>query len=156
MGFVVAFVATWFAVFIFYGMNKRLSVAENAFVFLVTMILGINSTWIIGEEFRWIVTTKEGVLYSGVLIYRIVLFPMVFVIVMNAVYMLRGLVGKLLSGVTALISLAVLNMAFLSYGMIRYAKWNLFCESMVTALLLLLVYALLRMFRKAADKRWSA
>ncbi|MCR2803979.1 hypothetical protein [Paenibacillus soyae] len=156
MGFVVAFVAAWFALFIFYGMNKRLSIVENAFVFLASMALGIHLSWFIVEEFKWIEMTKDGLSYAGVLLYRIVLFPMVFVLVMNAVYKLRGIAGQLLSGVTALASLAVLNMAFVAYDMIRYTKWNLFYETLVTALLLLIVYVLLRGFRKAADKRWAA
>ncbi|MEK3883665.1 hypothetical protein [Paenibacillus sp. PL2-23] len=156
MGFVTAFVAAWLAAFIFYGMNKRLSVVENTFVFLVAMIIGIHLTWFVVEELQWIESTDEGFLYAGALLYRSVIFPLVTVILMNVVCRLGAVSRQLLAGAISLLALLALNAAFLFYDIQRYVKWSLLYEALAIVLMQLLVYVLLRFYRRASERRWSA
>ncbi|HZG76960.1 MAG TPA: hypothetical protein VEZ72_14000 [Paenibacillus sp.] len=153
MGFVVMFVAAWAAVFIFYSMKERLSIVENAFVFLVVLTLGINLSWIVAEEWKLIELTKDGLLYTGFIVYRSVVVPMVFLIATNAMLRARRASTAAVSAAAALAALVALNGAALHYDIVRYERWNLGYDALSFLLMFAVVFALLRLYRKAVYGR---
>ncbi|RIX60090.1 hypothetical protein D3P08_00410 [Paenibacillus nanensis] len=150
MGFVLIFVLTWLAVFIIYGMYKKLSVLENTFVYLVVLTLGINIAWIVAEELKLISITKDGLLFTGYVLHRSVLIPFIYVILMNLVFRFQSVAGRLLCAGGALVLLLALDGVMLAYEVIRYLKWNLWLEAIEIVALQLATYLLLRLYRKAA------
>ena len=150
MGFVIIFAAAWLAAFIVYAMNKKLSVLENTFVYLVVLTVGINIAWIIAEELKLTSITKDAVLYAGFILYRSILIPLIYVIAMNAIFRARSVAARFLYGGGTLILLLALDGVMLAYEMIDYLKWSYWQEVVEIALLLTVTYLLLRLYRKAA------
>lgn len=153
MGFVVMFVAAWLAVFIFYCMHERLSILENAFAFLVVLTLGINASWIVAEELKLVELTKDGLLYAGFIVYRTVVMPLVFVIALNAIVRAERAAVALFAAAASVAALVALNAAALHYDIVRYEKWNLGYDAIAHVLMLAVVYALLRLYRRAVYGR---
>lgn len=150
MGFVLIFALTWLAVFIIYGMYKKLSVLENTFVYLVVLILGINIAWIVAEELKLTSITKDGLLFAGYVLYRSVLIPLIYVVLMNMVFRFQSAAGRLLCAGGAVVLLLALDGVMLACEVIRYLKWNLWLEAIEIVVLQLVTYLLLRLYRKAA------
>lgn len=150
MGFVIIFAATWLAMFIVYTMYKKLSVLENAFVYLVVLTIGINIAWIIAEELKLTSITKEGILYAGYFLYRSILIPLISIILMNFVFRTHSVAIRLMYAGGALVLLLALDGIMLAYEIIRYVKWNLWFEAIEIVLLQLVTYLLLRLYRKVA------
>lgn len=153
MGFIVMFVAAWIAVFVFYSMEERLSILENTFVFLVVLTLGINLSWIVAEELKWIELTKDGLLYSGFIAFRSVVIPMVFVIAMNAMLRAGRASTAIVSAAAAVGALVALNGAAVHYDIFRYERWNLGYDAISHLLMLAIVFGLLRLYRRAVYGR---
>ncbi len=153
MGFVVMFVAAWLAVFIFYCMHERLSILENAFAFLVVLTLGINASWIVAEELKLVELTKDGLLYTGFILFRTVVLPFVVVIALNAMILAERATVALFAAAAAVASLVALNGAALHYDIVRYEKWNLGYDAITHILMLAVVYALLRLYRRTVYGR---
>lgn len=83
MGFVVFFFVAWLVVSIFSLIKKKLSIIENTFVFLIILILSINFSWIVIEEWKLISLSKKGFEYTGYLLNRSVILPMLILIQIN-------------------------------------------------------------------------
>ncbi|MFC0211437.1 hypothetical protein ACFFK0_03060 [Paenibacillus chartarius] len=148
MGFVVIFVAAWLAVFIFYAMNKSLTIAENAFVYLTVMIIEINFTWIVAEELKLVELTKDGLLYAGFILNRTIVLPLLFVIMLNAVYRAGSIVRALIPVGVALAVILGLD-ALLQYFQITiFRQWNLFYDAIHIAILQAVSWGLLMLYRK--------
>ncbi|WP_309122209.1 hypothetical protein [Paenibacillus sp.] len=156
MGFVVMFVASWLAIFIFYLLQERLTILENAFVFLVALTLVINVSWIVTEELKLVEITKDGLAYTGYLLNRSIGAPMIFVIVMTAVFRANAAWTALASAAAALAALVALNGAALYLDILRYPKWNLGYDALLFAALLAVVYGLLRLYRRTVYGRRSS
>ena len=150
VGFVITFAAAWLAMFIVYGMNKKLSVLENTFVYLVVLILGINIAWIVASELKLTTITKDAVLYAGFILYRSVLTPLIYVILMNVMFRARTVALRLLYAGGALILMLALESLMMAYEIIRYVQWSLWHEAIEAALLIAVTYWLLRLYRKVA------
>jgi len=156
MGFVVMFAAAWLAVFVLYSMNKSLSVLENAFVFLIVLTLGINISWIVAEEFKLIALTKNGLLYSGFIIFRSVVVPLLLVIAMNVIFKYKSAWGVVFAVAGTLAVFLALNGAALFYKIHRYERWNIGYDALVFLSLTAVVYALLQLYRKVVYGRYPA
>ena len=148
MGFVFAFVASWMAVFVFYGMKKRLSPAENAFVYLTAMTLGVNAIWIIAEELKWVELTKDALPYAGYLLYRTFAVPLMYVIAFNLAFRPRPNARTFL-WLGALCAVGVAgNEALRWLGVYRYQAWNFGYDAIRAAALVAVCYGLLLLYRK--------
>ncbi|TLS49277.1 hypothetical protein FE782_25820 [Paenibacillus antri] len=153
MGLVVMFIASWLAIFIFYSFQERLTILENAFVFLVSLTLVINASWIIAEELKLVELTKDGVAYTGFILNRSVGVPMIFVIAMNAVFRAKRVWTALASVAVVLAALVGLNGLGVYFEIAKYEKWNLGYDAISYAALLAIVYGLLRLYRKTVYRR---
>jgi hypothetical protein len=153
MGFVVIFAAAWLSVFILYSMDKSLSILENTFIYLIILTIGINISWIVAEEFKLMEITKDELLYAGFILYRSLIIPMIYVILMNAVFKVRTVSRALLSAGVALGAILALNGILLFYRILQYEKWNLFYDAVQFLLLQVFIYALVKLYRKAVYVR---
>ncbi|PZD95270.1 hypothetical protein DNH61_11990 [Paenibacillus sambharensis] len=149
MSFVVMFVAAWLSSFILYSMNKSLSVAENVFVYLIILAIGLNISWFVAEEFKLVDITRNGLSYTGFLIYRTVTFPILYVIMLNAAFKSGKTAGALLSACAVVAVILSLNGLMLFYEAFIYKKWNLFYDAVIIILLQAVSYGLLKLYRKA-------
>ncbi|WP_373228885.1 hypothetical protein [Cohnella sp.] len=148
MGFVVIFVMAWLAVFIFYTMDKSLSIIENAFVYLIILTIGINISWVVAEELKLVELTKDGLLYAGFILYRSIVIPMIFVIMFNAVYKVRFTILVILLMGVALGTILAVNGLMLFYGIFHYKQWYLFYDLILIVLMQAASFALLKLYRR--------
>jgi hypothetical protein len=153
MGFVVLFAAAWLSAMIVYSMEKSLSILENAFIFLLVLIIGINVSWIVGEEFKLMKITKDGLLYAGFILERSIVVPIIYVILMNAVYSARSVARALLYAGVALGILLGLRGVLLFYRILEYDGWNLLYDAIQIVLLQALIYALVQLYRRTVYER---
>lgn len=83
MGFVTFFFLTWLFVLIFAFIRKKLTIVENTLVFLIILIVSINFSWIIIDEMKLITLTKNGFDYTGYLLNRSIIIPILLLIQLN-------------------------------------------------------------------------
>lgn len=150
MGFVIVFAAAWLAMFIVYTMYKKLSLLENTFVYLVVLTIGINISWIVAEELKYTAVTKDGLLFAGYFLYRNLLMPLFYIILMNAVFRFRSVAIRLACAGGALVLLLALDWVMVTNKIIFYLKWNYWLEAVEIVMLQLITYLLLRLYRKVA------
>lgn len=156
MGFVVMFVAAWLAIFMFYTLRKALSISENTFVYLAGLTLLIHVTWVIAEEFKLVAHTKEELLYAGFLINRSLTIPTLYMITMNMIFRAKKVFIKVL-WVAALLGVLVgLHGISIFYEFVTYTKWNIAYDLLLHLLLVGIIYAALRLFRKTLYRRKSS
>lgn len=148
MGFVVLFAMAWLTIFTFYAMDKSLSIAENAFVYLVILTIDINISWIIEEELKLVELTKNGLSYAGYILCRSIVVPMIFVIMFNAVYNAKSTAMAIVSMGTALAIILALNGLMLAYGIFHYKHWTIFYDAIQIVLVQAASFALLWLYRR--------
>jgi hypothetical protein len=149
MGFVVIFVVAWIAVFIFYSMNKSLSILENGFVYLIILTIGINISWVVSEELKLVVLTKDGLLYAGFILYRSILIPMIYAIMFNAIYKAKSTSTTLVSMGVVLVIILALNGVLRFYDVWSYKNWNIFYDILQIVLMQAIGFATLKLYRRA-------
>ncbi|MGJ9384900.1 hypothetical protein [Salipaludibacillus sp. CF4.18] len=150
MGITVFFFASWLVCVAFAVMPKKLSLVENTFVYLIILIVSINFSWIIIEEFKLITLTKNGVDYTAYILNRSVIIPMLIIMQLN-------LIQKSNSGAkSAIIVIStvaiMLGLSFLStqFNITTNKKWNFGYDGIYFLTLHLIGYYVFKMFRKIA------
>lgn len=129
MGFVVFFILTWLVVSIYTIIQKELTIVENTFVFLIVLVVSINFSWIIGDELKLITYTEKGLPYTGYLLNRSIIIPVLILIHLNFLmkretYLMKSMI--LLSSVLLLVGISFLST---SLNITEFPKWNLGYEA---------------------------
>lgn len=153
MSFVWFFAASWAAGFAFYSMRKSLSLIENTIVFLLALILSINYSWTLIEEFKVIELTKEPLDYTAYLMYRSVLTPCLFSIWMNVLYWKKEL--SIAVPATAALAgiLFGLNSLAHYYQIYVYTSWSAAYDLLAVCVLTAVIYFVYRLFMKLIQRR---
>ncbi|HZG84316.1 hypothetical protein [Paenibacillus sp.] len=156
LGFVIMFVTAWAAVLILYSMDKGLSFIENVFLYLVILTIGIHVSWVIAEEFKLVEITRDGLSYTGYLLYRTVAFPIFFVILINIIFKSKKIAVALITAGLGIAVILSLHGVLLFYRILEYKRWNLFYEAIHIALLFAVGYGLLKAYRKLVYREVNA
>jgi hypothetical protein len=124
MGFVVFFLLAWLVGSILAVIQKKLTLAENTLVFLVVLILSINFSWIVIEELKLIKLTKSRLEYTGFLLNRSVITPILVLIQVNLLLRCKTMMMK----ITLIVAVAFLmtGVSILSnyFEIIENKQWN--------------------------------
>ncbi|MRX73456.1 hypothetical protein GJU40_15030 [Bacillus lacus] len=152
MGFEVFFFASWLAVSYFLLMKKRLSFQENAFVLMLCLIVNIQYTWIVFEEFERIQSSQDPFQYIAFLMNRSVIFPLVITILMNAAFSMKSLNKRILILALSVAVLTALSALSLLFEIISFSHWNLLYDAIYFTLLNIAVYFGLRGFHSLEKK----
>lgn len=156
MGFVILFAAAWLSVFMFYSMKKSLSLLENTFVFLMMLTIGIHLNWVVVEELKYVTSTEDGLLYAGLMSYRLITMPMIFVLMANGIGRSRTWARAYLTLGAAFAALLSLWVIMMAYEVVVNVKWNLFYEALYIAALQALCLLLLKLYRRQLGREASA
>jgi hypothetical protein len=148
MGFVVFFSVTWIAVFVLSNMAKSLTLLENALVFLVVLIIGINVSWILIDELNMIQATQEGLKYTAYLLCRSALIPLIYTIAVNYMYRSWTSAAKWLAAAICAIVVLGIHAGEQWFRILQFRQWNYFYDAIYVLLLELLAYVVLKLFRK--------
>ncbi|MDR6125142.1 hypothetical protein QFZ87_004739 [Bacillus sp. SLBN-46] len=148
MGFVVFFLLAWLVIFLFAGMKKKLTFVENTLVFLIILIVSINYSWIVIEELKLIKLSHHYLNYTGYLLNRSVIIPMVTLIQLNLLCRCKTRWMKLTVMITAVIFM--MGVSFLSnfYSITEFQRWHYWMDGIYYFILYLIAFLSFRFFAK--------
>ncbi|MGG1674863.1 hypothetical protein ACIFOT_03830 [Neobacillus sp. NRS-1170] len=150
MGFVIFFFLSWLIILIFSFIQKKLSLIENTFIFLIILIASINFSWIVIDEFQLIIRTKEGFGYTGYLLNRSVIIPFLILIQFNLLAAGQTLTKK---GIIVICSVILfITFSFLSnlLNITDYKNWHYGYDIVYFIFLDLLTIIAYRLFKRAS------
>ncbi|MCY8234630.1 hypothetical protein [Priestia endophytica] len=152
MGFSFFVFLSFLVITLFVTMRKSLSIVENTFIYLLVLIINVNATWIINEEFKLINVTEETAPYIGFLLERSLIILILFVITFN--YFYRNITPRaiMITDFIFLIFTLLLRKYSNMLNIYHYKQWNLFYEALYILGLLLIIFVLHKGFRKLMRK----
>ncbi len=130
-------------------MKKSLSFVENIFVFLIILIVSVNWSWIIFEEFKFLELSRQPLDYTAFLMNRSIGIPLIIVITLNAAVRSANVKGKayLYVGLSTVILLG-LKMIGNFLNITKLNNWNTLYDVLYFISLHLIAYFSLQMYRK--------
>ncbi|QKY70707.1 hypothetical protein [Lentibacillus sp. CBA3610] len=140
MAFSIFFVLTWLAVFTFGVIQKKLSLVENTFVFLITLIVSINFSWIVMNELELIKRTEETLPYTASLLNRSIIIPVLLLIQLNMSMARDSFLWKTVVMLSAVLVLVGLSYLMTALNITDNTDWNLGLDAIYFFLLNLIAY----------------
>ncbi|WP_079526623.1 hypothetical protein [Halobacillus hunanensis] len=150
MGFAVFFFIAWLITAIFFAIQKKLSLIENTFIFMLILVISINWSWIIYEGFKFIKITKEPMNYTAFLFFRSVIIPMLLVLQLNLVHQSKTFGSAALITSLSVATLLLLDGLSFYLNITTYKNWHIFYDFLYFAGLHAIAYYLLWLFRKVS------
>jgi hypothetical protein len=111
-------------IMIFVIMPKKLSFMQNSFVFLLTLIISMNWSWIIYQELNLIKQSTDALKYTSFLINRSIAVPLIVVITMNLLKVTRSLSQSILILVGSASFLTLLALIGIYFHVTEYVHWD--------------------------------
>ncbi|MFC4321245.1 hypothetical protein [Litchfieldia salsa] len=149
MNFVVFFFISWLVV-LFYGvMKKKLNLIESTLIFLISLVISINFSWIVINEWNLITLTNKGLPYSAFLLNRSIIIPFIILILLNFVMMTNKLLNKLMILMAGVLLLVGISFLSTSLNVTDFNKWSLWYESIYFLSLGLIAIIAYELFNKA-------
>jgi hypothetical protein len=151
MGFSIFFFLAWLIIGIFFIIRKELSIVENTLIFLISLIVIINVSWISTEEMKMINLTKSGINYTAYLLNRSIILPLLLLLQLNILLKSKTFTKKVLIIFTSLIVMLGLSVLSTYFNITNYTKWNLFYDGIYYLILQLIAYYSYRLFKKVNE-----
>jgi hypothetical protein len=131
-----------------YCNTKRIEHCGKYIIFLLSLIIIINVSWISTEEMKMINLTKSSMNYTAYLLNRSILLPLLLVLQLNILLKSSTFTKKafiIFAGVMVMLGISVLSTYF---HIVNYIKWNLVYDVIYFLLLQLIAYYSYRLFKK--------
>ncbi|RYG72512.1 hypothetical protein EU245_09920 [Lentibacillus lipolyticus] len=152
MAFSIFFFLAWLFVSIFTVMQKRLTLVENTFVFLIILVVSINFSWIIGDELKWITIKKEALPYTAYLLNRSIIIPVLLLIQLN-ISMARDSIGwKIITILSTVVVLTGANYLLTVLNVATYKNWNPGFDAIYFIFLSLVAFLFYKIIENASEK----
>lgn len=143
MVFAIYFFVSWIITFIFVLMPKNLSFMQNSFVFLLTLIISMNWSWIIYEELKLIKLSTNPMDYTSFLINRSIAVPLIVVITMNLLKKSKSFNRFILVLFSSTSFLSLLALGGIYFRVTKYMNWNFAFDFIYFLLLNIVAYLFL-------------
>jgi hypothetical protein len=150
MGFAIMFFLAWLVTGIFVVLHKELSIVENTFVFLISLIVIINFSWIIIEEVKLIHHTKISINYVAYLLERSIVIPMLLLVQLNIIIRSNGLAKRILIILCTLIIMLGVSYISTSFNILVYKKWNFLYDLIYYLLLQIIAFYSYKLMKKVS------
>ncbi|MCL6573235.1 MAG: hypothetical protein K6T88_16380 [Bacillus sp. (in: Bacteria)] len=148
MGFSILFLLTWLFSALFVVIQKKLSIIENTFIFLLILIVGINFSWITIEEMKLITLSKNGLDYTAFLLNQSVLFPMLLLIQLNLLQRSKTVRKTIIITFSSVGIMLGISFLLTFYNVTDYTKWNYGYDAIYYFGLHLIAFYSYKSFRK--------
>lgn len=146
MGFVLLVFLAWLITVLYTVINKKLTFIENTFVYLFTLIININFTWIVYEELKLAEISDRALNYTAFLIHRSITLPLVIVIAIN-LYRTANTFGFKVVKMALSVLFLVFAIAIARYfDILEYKNWSILSEIVYLLLLHFLAICSLKYF----------
>lgn len=144
MAFTLFFFGSWLMLTLFTIIPKKLSITENTFVFLIILVISINWTWVIYEEFKFIVSTETPIDYTAFLTFRSIIIPIVLITQLNISAQARS---RTLTIVLSTAFLLLFTYLSLHFEVVKYVNWNMAYDALYYLALHGIAYSTLKIFQ---------
>ena len=148
MGFAIFFFLAWLIIGTFFMIRKELSIVENTLIFLISLIVIINFSWISTEEMKMINLTKSSINYTAYIFNRSIILPLLLLLQLNILLKSKTFTKKVLIIFTSLMVMLGLSVLSTYFNITNYIKWNLFYDGIYYLILQLIAYYSYRLFKK--------
>ncbi|WP_456276353.1 hypothetical protein [Bacillus sp. AK128] len=152
MEFVAFFFISWLVISLFGVMKKETNLIENTFIFLLILVININFSWIINDEWGLISNTKKAFPYIAFLLNRSIIIPLLILIQLNVLLMAKKLVKRIIILISTVILLDGLSLLSIRLNVIEFKEWNLWYESAYFFSLCLLSILCFKFFTKVSKR----
>lgn len=152
MVFALYFFVAWTGIIVFWKMPKSLSFMENSIVFLLTLIISMNWSWIIYQELKFIKLSSEAIDYTSFLINRSIAIPCIIVITVNLIKLSDSLSRSILVTVLSTIFLSVLALGGIYFKVTKYIHWNFAFDILYFLLLNIVGFLFFKFFNTIGNK----
>lgn len=105
-------------------MPKRLSFMQNSFVYLLTLMISINWSWIIYEELEFIKLSTQVMENTSFMINRSIAVPLTVVISINFLKISRTLRQFIFVLLLSTSFLSLLALGGIYFNVTKYINWN--------------------------------
>lgn len=148
MAFTLFFFTSWLIVTLFTIIPKKLSLTENTFVFLMILVISINWTWVIYEEFKFIESTEIPMDYTAFLMFRTLIIPTLIITQLNVSLQAPSRTISLLTIGSSTTALLLFTYFSLQFEMIQYIDWNMTYDALYYLSLHGIAYSTQKLFKK--------
>lgn len=148
MSFVVFFFLSWLFISLFAVIRKTLSIIENTVIFLVILVISINFSWIIIDEYQLITVSQKALPYLAFLLNRSIVIPILMLLLVNLVLRSKDSKQKIIIGI--LCEFLLLMISFLStlLGVTEFKRWNFLYEGLYFLFIIFIAFFILKAFQK--------
>lgn len=151
MGFAIIFFASWLITALFVVMKKKLSFIENSFVILFALIISINWSWFIYEEWKLVEISSQPLNHTAFLISRSITIPLIIVTTMNLLDAASSAVKSFMIILFSVFILALLVVISNYFNITNAIRWNFIYDILYLISLNLMTYFFLFYFRKLSQ-----
>jgi hypothetical protein len=136
-----------------YFIRKPLNFLENSLVFMLIAIITRQCLTVMAMELSFYKLTEDYWLFTGLVLCRDILTPMVVVIFSNFYMRSRTVTQKLASFILSLAALLGLHYLAVQFGIITYVKWNFGYTFLMNAAFLLTALGVIKLI--SVIKTWE-
>ncbi|MBT2711233.1 hypothetical protein [Bacillus sp. ISL-47] len=129
---------------------------ENTFVYLVTLVININYTWIVYEELNMAKISEQALNNSAFLLHRSITLPLVVVITLNLYRTANGFGSKFVKTFLSVLFLVISIYIARYFEVVEYKKWKMIYEVIYLFLLHFVAYYSLKYFESLQTKEVKA
>jgi hypothetical protein len=148
MAIAIFFLISWLTCCFFAVIKKPLSIIENTFIFMLILVININYSWIIIEEFKRITLTTNGLDYTAYLLHRSIITPMLATILVNLVWRKKDIAMTIMYFGSILAFSFGLSLLSEYFRITRYTKWDFRFDILYFFVLYLITYYALKLFKR--------
>ncbi|MBT2724357.1 hypothetical protein [Bacillus sp. ISL-46] len=152
MAFAVFFFLSWLIIAIFSVIERKLPLLENTFIYLVILIINVNWTWIIYEEFKFIERTNDPINYAAFMLYRSIIIPMIIVTQLNLFYSAKNVMKSSVVVLGSIVAWLVISILSRYFDMSNYSKWNIGFDILYIIALHGISYFFHKLFQRFSNK----
>ncbi|MBT2655777.1 hypothetical protein J7E81_11105 [Bacillus sp. ISL-18] len=148
MGFAFYFFVAWLITVIVAVMKKRLTFVENAFVFLLILIISINFSWIISSELKLVKLSTDPLDYTAFMINRSIGIPFSVVVTLNLMKSVDSIGKSLFIMICSIIIQVILVKLGTNFDVTNRENWNILYDIIYFTLLHVFAVYSLKLFQK--------
>ncbi|MFS0880188.1 hypothetical protein [Metabacillus niabensis] len=148
MGFATIFLVSWLITVIFFVMKKEFSFLENSFVILFVLIININWSWMIYEEWKLLEISAKPLNHTAFIITRSLTIPLIIATAMNYIRPANSFGKSLLIMLVSTFILVLLSILSRYFHITKPIKWNLLYDILYFFSLQLITYFFLNYFKQ--------
>ncbi|WP_175638125.1 hypothetical protein [Metabacillus schmidteae] len=140
MAFAVYFFISWLCIILFFIKKKTYSIVENTILFLFLMIVNMNWSWFIFDEFQFLKYSEHPMSYTAYLMNRSIIIPIIVLYCLNLSSFSMSVKKMFIHILVSSLLLLLLTFLSLTLNIITSENWNVMYDYLFFVLLHIACY----------------